>query len=514
MEDAAGLFSHGSTVTGVERGARDSVGTAGERDETHVVLLLDLASDLASEDAIDEAVVLGCLPPAATPLVLRLTEFGTVRIRTGTPGNWLPVLSAIERMLRAARAAERDDRSRYWVAGRAGLPAFFYLGYRLSKRAIVTLVDRHDAGPVDVLALDAASLPPAPWPPYFDRSPWPRRPSHMETPLAWAVSSRIQISPQQVEGAMARRWAPSAPVVQAQASGALDAASVGSALHELDEQAAGLRPWYPRSTALAVFVAGPAALAFLAGRAINHHAFPDVEVFQARDHRYELAYETRSRRRKHILLFLASNPERTTRGALVEEARDIQQQLVRSQHRDRFELQPQLAPRAADIRRHLEMLKPTVVHFSSHGGADGLVLHHDDGSFRPASPDELREMFRIAEAPIKIAVLSGCFSEPHAEALLEHVDCVVGMPGPIPDDAARSFAVGFYEALGDRASVQTAYELGCLAMHQQPPRAANPGATCDAGLDSSSSGDDWARPRLLVRPGGDASALVLAAGAD
>jgi len=148
-----------------------------------------------------------------------------------------------------------------------------------------------------------------------------------------------------------------------------------------------------------------------------------------------------------------------------------------------------------------------VVHFSGHGDADGLVFHHDDGSFRAVSPDDLREIFRIAAVSVKVAVLSACFSEPHAQALLEHVDCVVGMPGTIRDDAARSFAIGFYEALGDRASVQAAYEIGCLAMRlQQPPRDANTGGMRDV--------DEHVRPRLLVRPGVDAGALVLAAGTD
>ncbi|HEX7843288.1 MAG TPA: CHAT domain-containing protein [Kofleriaceae bacterium] len=465
-------------------------------DEVHIILLLDLAA----EDPVDEAMVRGCLPPEATPRVLRLTEFGAVRCSMGMPDNWLLVLSAIERMLRAARAAERDDHGRYWVAGRAGLPAFLYLGYRLSKRAIVTLVDRRDAGPIDVLALDAAGPPSQP---YFERSPWPRRPSYTETPLAWIVSSQNRIALEQVGGAMARRGAPSAPAVEAQAEGALDAASLGAALRELDDQAAGLRTWYPRSTALTVFVAGPAALAFLAGRALNPHAFPDVEVWQAGDPSYELAYETRSRRRKHIILFMPANPVRTTRIALGEEAYDLQQELARCQYRDRFELQPQLAPRATDIHRHLEALRPSVVHFSGHGEPDGLVFHQDDGSFRAVSPDELREIFRSSSVSAKLAVLSGCFSEPHAEALLEHVDCVVGMPGPIRDDAARSFAVGFYEALGDRASVQTAYELGCFAMRLWPREAA-PGEGHDVGSDERT------RPRLLVRPGVDASTLVLA----
>jgi hypothetical protein len=379
----------------------------------------------------------------------------------------------------------------------------------LGKKVVVTLVDRSGTGMVDVLSIDPAN-PPEPSQPYFERSSWPRRPNQSEVPLGWIVSSGSRVAREQVEPVI-HRAGPPAVAVEAQASGALDATSVGSALRELDEQVAGIRAWYPRAASFSVFPAGPATLAFLTGRSLNHHAFPDVQVFQQRDLQYELAYETRSQGRKHVILFMPANPVRTTRSALGEEAHDLQQELARCQYRDRFELQPQLAPRATDIHRHIEALRPSVVHFSGHGEPDGLVFHQDDGSFQAVSPDELREIFRIAAVSVKLVVLSACFTEPHAQALLECVDCVVGMPGPIGDDAARRFAIGFYEALGDRASVQTAYDLGCLAMRLHRP----PGGTHDVGLDDSDpAGAEHARPRLLVRPGVDASALVLAAGTD
>lgn len=474
-------------------------------DENQIVLLLDLADD----DPVDEAEVLACVPAATAPAVLRLTGFGARRCGAGTPDNWLPVLSAIERMLRAAGGADRGD-VHYWIAGRAGLPAFFYLGHRLGKRVPVTLIDGAGpagSGPLEALAIDPSSPPssppePPPPPSYFERSPWPRRPNQSEVPLGWIVSSQHPVARDEVERVI-HRPGPPVVVVEAQARGALDAATIGSALREIDEQVAGIRTWYPRTSAFSVFPAGSAALAFVVGRALNPHAFPDALVFQHRPGGHELAYETRSQRRKHIILFMPDNPVRTTRNALGEEAHDLQQELARCQYRDRFELQPQLAPRAIDIHRHIEALRPELVHFTGHGEPDGLVFHQDDGSFRAVSSDELGEMFRIAAGSVKVAVLNGCFTEPHAVALLAHVDCVVGTPGPVPDAAARGFALGFYEALGDRAPVQTAYEIGCLAMDLvRSPRG------------ESATGDDPARPRLLVRPGVDARALILGVGPD
>lgn len=488
-------------------------------DENQIVLLLDLADD----HPIDEAGVLACVPPAAARVVLRLTGFGASRCSAGTPDNWLPVLSAIERMLRAAGGADHGD-VHYWIAGRAGLPAFFYLGHRLGKRAPVTLVGtgRAGAGPLEMLAIDPASPPasppepPQPVRPYFERSAWPRRPSPSEVPLGWIVSSQHPVARDEVERVI-HRPGPPVVVVEAQAQAALDAATIGSALRELDEQAAGIRAWYPRAAEFSVFLAGSAALAFVVGRSLNPHAFPDALVFQHRPGGHELAYETRSQRRKHIILFMPANPVRTTRNALGEEAHDLQQELARCQYRDRFELQPQLAPHAIDIHRHIEALRPELVHFTGHGEPDGLVFHQDDGSFRAVSADELGEMFRSAAGSVKVAVLSACFTDAHAAALLAHIDCVVGTPGPLPDAAARSFALGFYEALGDRAPVQTAYEIGCLAMDLAwPPRGVPAAGGGGGGSDAAegAGGDDRPRPRLLVRPGVDARRLVLGADTD
>ena len=48
-----------------------------------------------------------------------------------------------------------------------------------------------------------------------------------------------------------------------------------------------------------------------------------------------------------------------------------------------------------------------------------------------------------------------------AEAIAQHIDCVVGMAAEIGDEQARAFAASFYEALAYGRNVKTAFELGC-----------------------------------------------------
>jgi len=222
---------------------------------------------------------------------------------------------------------------------------------------------------------------------------------------------------------------------------------------------------------------------------------------------------------KHTILFLAANPLGTDRLGLDREARAIQVELERSGFRDSFELVTRWAAEPLDLLRELRKLKPAVVHFSGHGssgvagardsaagphrdivvdhsGIDraaqhGLFFQGPDGRPQLVSAEALEAAVDTAGSSVKLVVLSACYSEPQAAALLTCVDCVVGMRGSILDDAARSFAIGFYGGLGERESVAAAYKQGCAAIRLE-------------GLP------DTERPQLRTRPGVDAAKLVLA----
>jgi hypothetical protein len=222
---------------------------------------------------------------------------------------------------------------------------------------------------------------------------------------------------------------------------------------------------------------------------------------------------------KHTILFLAANPSGTDSLALEQEARAIQVELERSRYRDSFEVVQRFGAEPMDLLRELRKLKPTVVQFSGHGGqhldgtssfgppptrdvAAGLSppdgelcggLFFQDASGRPiiVSTSALRETFSAAGSSVRLVFLNACYSEAAAEALLAHVDCVVGMAGTIRDDAARRFAIGFYGGLGECESVGAAFRGGCAAI----------------GLHGLTDGD---RPRLRTRPCVAADNLIIA----
>jgi hypothetical protein len=203
----------------------------------------------------------------------------------------------------------------------------------------------------------------------------------------------------------------------------------------------------------------------------------------------------RSTRSRHAILFLAANPSGTTRLALDEECAAIERELRMSSGRDDFDFHAKWAVSVDEMMRHLNTLQPTIIHFSGHGGGSPDIqvqdeqrrassAHRDIGAVADASiqlqgeqrqPQQVRaraltQMIATAAPSTRLVVLNACFSDAVAEALRTVVDCVVGMRGAIGDDAARSFAVGFYRALGHRRSVgnAVAQAVATLAAKQLP----------------------------------------------
>jgi hypothetical protein len=120
----------------------------------------------------------------------------------------------------------------------------------------------------------------------------------------------------------------------------------------------------------------------------------------------------------------------------------------------------------------------------------GIVLHHEEGGSLIVPARALAMMIKSSAPSARVLVLNACYSDDQAEKLCVTVDCLVGMSGAITDDAARSFAVGFYRGLGNRMSVGAAFEhaVATLAAKQHP---------------------DEDRPRCVTRDGIDAHQVIL-----
>ncbi|MHC5822362.1 MAG: AAA-like domain-containing protein [Nostoc sp.] len=165
------------------------------------------------------------------------------------------------------------------------------------------------------------------------------------------------------------------------------------------------------------------------------------------------------------ILIVSANPTTTDKLRLDEEVREIQEGLQRSRSRDKFELITKWAVRPDNLRRALLDHDPHIIHFSGHGGGNqGLALENNTGQMQLVSTESLARLFKLFKDKVECVLLNACYSEVQAEAIYQHINCVVGMNRAIGDRAAIKFAVGFYDALGADRSYEDAYEFGCSAI--------------------------------------------------
>lgn len=197
------------------------------------------------------------------------------------------------------------------------------------------------------------------------------------------------------------------------------------------------------------------------------------------------------------VLFFAADPLSTPpnghgpRLRLDEDVREIRMKVRAAEHRDALEFDYRLAARADDLLQGLHETNPQVVHFSGHGGSQGLMLMDPQG-LRPhyVNAPALSQLFQAFRGDIRLVVLNACLSRPQAEAIAEVVGCAIGTSGAITDEASITFGAAFYRAVGFGDSVKVAFERARAALAISHP------------AESSS-------PCLLTRRGVNPARIVL-----
>jgi len=168
------------------------------------------------------------------------------------------------------------------------------------------------------------------------------------------------------------------------------------------------------------------------------------------------------------ILFLSADPTDVSRLRIGEEMREIQEKLQLSKNRSRFKLDLRTSVRPEDISQAMLDLGPNIVHFSGHGLKTGaLCFENQIGQMQAVAPDALAALFDQFDESVECVLLNACYSEKQAQAISEHIEWVIGMNDAIGDQAALSFSIGFYQALGAGKTIEEAYKLGVVQIRLQ-----------------------------------------------
>ncbi|WP_187366514.1 CHAT domain-containing protein [Trebonia kvetii] len=175
------------------------------------------------------------------------------------------------------------------------------------------------------------------------------------------------------------------------------------------------------------------------------------------------------------VLYLAANPvdpaDPGRRGLRVEdEFRAIQQAVSQGRKRDDIRLESRWAVQSLDITQALSSVEPHVVHFAGHGDAkeESIVVGDEYGYIHTIPVDGLVQAFQAVGQSVRCVVVNACSTERLAQALAATGLSVIGMRQPVGDHSAVRFSIGFYQALADGRSVETAFGSGVAQLMMTP----------------------------------------------
>ncbi len=161
------------------------------------------------------------------------------------------------------------------------------------------------------------------------------------------------------------------------------------------------------------------------------------------------------------ILVLESNPRGTDQLLLNQEIRDLEATLRNSSQGNHFAVKPQLALRIEDLQPTILREKPRLVHFCGHGtGFQGLVVQTQTGTPQLVSTSALANLFQFFSHQIECVILNACYSQIQAAEINKYINYVIGTTSAIDDRIAILFSHGFYGALGEGESIESAYQLG------------------------------------------------------
>ena len=436
-------------------------------EESQIVIILDLAD----ENPVPPDRLAHLIPPREGQRVYKLSDFGAKSASRGSnPRRWRSWTNAVNQLLARAREESQASGSEvhYYVAGRAGLPVWAYVGYRLSKWAgrVSCVQYRDDTHEWQLLPMKGSG---GKTERFFNRASGlepggPRR----EGKVAVFISTSYSMDPAKIVAFASTTGCRLAGTVELRPDTGdplepvrwLSEENSITAAQELAKALIAVSNAYSSHDGLILFVAGPGSLALMVGLATNLNRDRVVWLPNYTDGTYEPAIEIPRGRGDEVRMVLASANPRDQRWLNVGgELRSLRGELRSSSNQSALSIRDCSSATIDSLHREMLEFRPHILHFSGHGEQSATIFQDDEGYAHQVPAQAFLDLLEATdEASLDLVFLNSCESSEQAKSLTRFVDCAIGMTEKIDDQVAGELSRVFYCALAAGRTIQNAYD--------------------------------------------------------
>ncbi|WP_172635356.1 CHAT domain-containing protein [Saprospira grandis] len=170
----------------------------------------------------------------------------------------------------------------------------------------------------------------------------------------------------------------------------------------------------------------------------------------------------------NTILFLSASPNGLTPIRVDIEESEIRSKIKGSKFRNTLILETRTAITTDIISESILEIEPNIVHFSTHGENDNILIEGKNGTHEQLSASNLNRLLKKSDN-IECIVLNACYSEKVAKIISTKGYYVIGVSNVISDDNAIAFSKGFYIAIGSGKDISSAFDVGRASLKQAPP---------------------------------------------
>ena len=160
------------------------------------------------------------------------------------------------------------------------------------------------------------------------------------------------------------------------------------------------------------------------------------------------------------ILFIKVNPIGTKNPYLDIEEKELLENCQKSANREHYEIESKGAVTITDLHQYLEAFKPTILHISGHGNAEGKLYFHDSENHKKeVSIDKFCDFIKNYNTHLKCVFLNACFSISGIKAAyVTEGQAIIGMNDEVPNDTAVLFSSSFYTSLFGGKTIHDSFQ--------------------------------------------------------